>query len=88
MGLLDNLKAKLGPAKDKVTDFAQQHEDKVGQGIEKAAKMVDEKTKGKYSDKIHTGSDKAKQAMGRIAHPDTGTTPGGPPSDTSPPPGM
>jgi hypothetical protein len=27
MGLLDNFKAKLGPAKDKVSDLAQQHED-------------------------------------------------------------
>ena len=84
MGLLDNLKSKLGPARDKVTDFAQQHEEKVGHGIEKAAKMVDEKTKGKYSDKIHTGTDKAKHAVERLAHPDTGTTtPGGGPPPAS-----
>ncbi|MGW3497735.1 antitoxin [Streptomyces sp. NPDC001020] len=75
MGLLDNLKAKLGPAREKVTDFAQQHEEKVGHGIDKAAKMVDEKTKGKYSDKIHVGTDKAKHAVERIAHPDTTTQP-------------
>ncbi|MGW7791740.1 hypothetical protein [Streptomyces tricolor] len=29
MGLLDNMKAKLGPAKDKVSDLARQHGDKV-----------------------------------------------------------
>ncbi|MGP9018154.1 antitoxin [Streptomyces sp. BR1] len=70
MGFLDNLKAKLAPAKDKVSDFAQQHEDKIGQGLEKVAKTVDEKTKGKYSDKIESGTGKAKEALDRIAHKD------------------
>ena len=55
MGLLDNLKAKLDPAKDKVSGLAQQHGDKIDHGLDKAAKAVDEKTKGKYSDKIQTG---------------------------------
>ncbi|MFI2205890.1 antitoxin [Streptomyces sp. NPDC020192] len=79
MGLLDNMKAKLGPAKDKVSDLARQHGDKVTHGIDKAAKAVDERTKGKYSDKIHAGTGKAKEAMDRLAHkegtgPDTGAT--------------
>ena len=68
MGLLDNMKAKLAPAKDKVSDLARQHGDKVQHGIDKAAKAVDERTKGKYSDKIHAGTDKAKGAMDRLAH--------------------
>ncbi|WHM36157.1 antitoxin [Streptomyces sp. BPTC-684] len=75
MGFLDNLKAKLAPAKDKVSDFAQQHEDKIGQGLDKVAKTVDEKTKGKYSDKIQTGTGKAKDALDRISHKDDGGTP-------------
>ena len=85
MGLLDNLKAKLAPAKDKVSDLAQQHGDKVSQGLDKAAKVVDEKTKHKYSDKIQTGTGKAKGAMDRLAHKDSesGTTP--PPDAPSPP---
>ncbi|MEU4076770.1 antitoxin [Streptomyces venezuelae] len=81
MGLLDSLKAKLAPAKDKVADLAQQHGDKIDHGIDKAARLVDEKTKGKYSDKIHSGTDKAKDALDRIGHKDDGTpgtgTPGG-----------
>jgi ABC-type transporter Mla subunit MlaD len=72
MGLLDNLKAKLGPAKGKVSDLAQQHGDKVQHGLDKAAKVVDEKTKGKYSDKIQKGSGKAKGAVDRLAHKDEG----------------
>ncbi|WP_333764424.1 antitoxin, partial [Streptomyces sp. IBSBF 2390] len=68
MGLMDNVKAKLAPAKDKVSDLARQHGGKVQHGIDKAAKAVDERTKGKYSEKIHAGTGKAKEAMDRLAH--------------------
>ncbi|MFH8260404.1 antitoxin [Streptomyces roseolus] len=94
MGFLDSLKAKLGPAKGKVSDLAQQHGDKIDQGLEKAARIVDEKTKGKYSDKIQSGTGKAKDAIDRMGHkddgrpsaggtPGTGGTPG---ADGTPPP--
>ncbi|WP_030709664.1 antitoxin [Streptomyces sp. NRRL F-2580] len=77
MGLLDNLKAKLGPAKDKVGDLAQKNEGKIAEGLDKVAKVVDSKTHGKYSDRITSGTGKAKDALGKIAHKDTpgGTTP-------------
>ncbi|KKD09042.1 antitoxin [Streptomyces sp. WM6386] len=86
MGLLDNLKAKLSPAKDKVSGLAQQHGDKVQHGLDKAAKVVDEKTKGKYSDKIQTGTGKAKNAMDRLAHKDDGTDGGTTTPPSTPPP--
>lgn len=79
MGLLDNLKAKLAPAKDKVGDLAQKHEGRIGQSLDKVAKAVDSKTHGKYSDHITSGTDKAKDALGKVAHKDA---PGGP----TPPP--
>ncbi|MGC9543140.1 antitoxin [Streptomyces sp. UG1] len=87
MGLLENLKAKLAPAKDKVSHFAQRHEDQVQHGLDRAAKAVDKRTKGKYSDKIQTGTGKAKGAMDRIAHKGDGTATGdsAPPSDSPPP---
>ncbi|MGW4226846.1 antitoxin [Streptomyces bauhiniae] len=66
MGLFDNVKAALGPAKDKVTDLARQHGDKVQDGLDKAAQVVDKQTKGKYTDKIHAGTDKAKEAVDRL----------------------
>ncbi|MGW4276312.1 antitoxin [Streptomyces seoulensis] len=68
MGLLDNMKARLGPAKEKVSDLAQRHGGSIGQGLDRAAKVVDEKTKGKYREKIHAGTDKAKEAVDRLAH--------------------
>lgn len=70
MGFLDNLKAKLGPAKDKVGDLAQQHGGKIEQGLDKAARTVDQKTKGKYSDKIDSGTRKAKEAVDKLGNKD------------------
>ncbi|WP_328395664.1 antitoxin [Streptomyces sp. NBC_00390] len=75
MGFMDTLKAKLAPAKDKVSHFALEHEDKFGQRLDKAAHKVDTTTKGKYSSKIETGTGKAKETLGRIAHKDDGMTP-------------
>ncbi|MFJ2604382.1 antitoxin [Streptomyces sp. NPDC091279] len=85
MGLLDNLKAKISPAKDKVADLAQQHGGKIADGLDKAAKAVDEKTKGKYTDKIETGTGKAKEAVDRLAHKDG--TPGSDPTKPNGPEG-
>jgi antitoxin protein of toxin-antitoxin system len=87
MGLKDNLKAKLVPAKDKVSGLAQRHEEKIQHGLDKAAKVVEERTKGKYSDRIHTGTGKAKGAMDRLAHKgdDTATGSSTPPPDAPPP---
>ncbi|MEV5884936.1 antitoxin [Streptomyces sp. NPDC052020] len=88
MGLLDHVKARLGPAKGKVTDLAQQHGDKIQHGLDRAAKAVDEKTKGKYGDRIRTGTDKAKGAMDRLAHKDgTAADTGGGTPGTTPPAG-
>lgn len=53
MGLLDTIKEKLAP-----------HHDKVDQGVDKAADMVDEKTGGKYSGQIDAASEKAKDTLG------------------------
>ncbi|MFF8594943.1 antitoxin [Streptomyces sp. NPDC015220] len=67
MGLLDNMRARLGPARNKVSDLAQRHGGSIEHGLDRAARMVDERTKGKYSEKIHAGTDKAKGAMDRLA---------------------
>ncbi|MEW2403023.1 antitoxin [Streptomyces sp. NPDC046862] len=88
MSLLDNVKSKLAPAKDKVSHFAHKHEgriDQIERGLDKAANAVDKRTKGKYSDRIHSGTDKAKGAMDRLAQKEGGdATP--PPDAPTPPP--
>ena len=45
---------------DKARELAGQHADKVGDAIDKAADMVDEKTGGKYADHIDKGAEAAK----------------------------
>ncbi|MEV0847091.1 antitoxin [Streptomyces sp. NPDC049954] len=86
MGFLDNMKARLSPAKDKVADLAQQHGDKVGQGLDKAAKTVDERTKGKYSDRIQSGTEKAKDAVDKMGTDKNKGEGGGGTPPPSPPP--
>lgn len=53
MGMFDKFKKKAA-------DIAEEHGDKIEDGIDKAADFADEKTGGKYSDKIETGTEKAK----------------------------
>lgn len=89
MSLLDNVKSKLAPAKDKVSDFAHKHEgriDQIERGLDKAANAVDKRTKGKYSDRIHSGTDKAKGAMDRLAQKEGGDATPPPPDAPTPPP--
>ncbi len=45
---------------DKARELAGQHSDKVGDAIDKAAGMVDEKTGGRYADHIGKGVEAAK----------------------------
>ncbi|MBO1335815.1 antitoxin [Streptomyces sp. VRA16 Mangrove soil] len=80
MGFLDSIRAKLN--KDKVSDLAREHGDKIDQGLDKAAKMADDKTKGKYSDKIQQGADKAKDTLGKLSGSNgkDGGTPPSPPA--------
>lgn len=59
MGFMDKLKGKAKAAVD-------QHGDKIAKGIDQAAGAADKKTKGKYSDKIHTGRGKAKDALDKL----------------------
>lgn len=59
MGFLDKLKKQATKAVD-------QHGEKVADGIDKAAGVVDAKTKGKYTDKIETGRGKARDALEKL----------------------
>ncbi|MER6997577.1 antitoxin [Streptomyces sp. NPDC000410] len=49
---------------DKLKQMLKGHEDKAGQGIDKAGDFVDEKTQGKYQSQVDTAQDKLKQQFG------------------------
>ena len=51
----------IGDFVDKAKDLAAEHADKVGEGIDKVADMVDERTDGKFADHIDQGAEKAKE---------------------------
>ena len=54
---------------DKAKEMAGQHADKVGNAIDKAAEVVDEKTGGKYADHIEKGAQAAKGFVGDEGDP-------------------
>lgn len=56
MGVFDNMK-------DKLTGLVDQHGDKVGEGVDKVGDLADEKTGGKYADKVDMGQQKAKDGL-------------------------
>jgi hypothetical protein len=62
----------LDKARRKLTEAVDKHGDKVSDGVDKAARALDEKTKGKHSDKIAGGAAKAKQALEKLDGKDDG----------------
>ncbi|MFD4441061.1 antitoxin [Nocardia sp. NPDC058519] len=72
MSLVDTLKGLLGKGKETV----EQNADKINEAVDKAGTFIDDKTKGKYSDKIEKGKEAAKKVVPPQAGP--GTAAGGP----------
>ncbi len=67
MGLFDKLKKNA----DKAKGLAEKNADKIAEGVNKATDMVDEKTKGKFSDKLDKVDD-AIDKFAKDAKPDSG----------------
>jgi hypothetical protein len=67
MGIFDKLQGEA----DKLVD---KHGDKIEHGIDKAAHLVDERTKGKYADQIDKGARAAKSGIHKLGgtHGDQG----------------
>lgn len=75
MGLFDSVKkVKIGEITKKAAELADKHEDKIDQGIDKAARFVDDKTGRKHHDKVDGGAAKLKDAVGKLGdkHEDKG----------------
>ncbi|UQX02086.1 antitoxin [Streptomyces sp. RerS4] len=49
---------------DKLKQMLKGHEDKAGQGIDKAGDFVDEKTQSKYSSHVDTAQEQLKRQLG------------------------
>ncbi|KYH45509.1 antitoxin [Branchiibius sp. NY16-3462-2] len=69
MGLLDDAKDKLEEAKDKVEEFIHEHKDEANDSVEKAGDFVDEKTGGKYADKVDQAQSFAKEQVDKLDGP-------------------
>jgi hypothetical protein len=54
----------MGGFMDKAREAADQHDDKVDQGLDKAGDVADQKTGGKYDEQIDKGVDTAQQRTG------------------------
>jgi uncharacterized protein YjbJ (UPF0337 family) len=83
--ILDKAKELATDIKDKVTDLVGDNEDKITGAIDKTGEFVDDKTKGKYTEKIDKAQEAAKSAVSKVAGTDKpgegdvpGTGPGGP----------
>ncbi|MEV0123677.1 antitoxin [Streptomyces sp. NPDC050703] len=50
---------------DKLKQMLKGHEDKTGQGIDKAGDYVDGRTQGKYSGQVDSAQDRLKDQFGR-----------------------
>jgi hypothetical protein len=59
MSLLDTLKGLVGKGKE----VAAENADKIHDAVDKAGEFIDEKTGGKYSDKIEKGAEAIKHAI-------------------------
>lgn len=67
MGFLDKLKKRAPELKAKAADLAATQNEKIDQGIDKAADLASKATKGKYDAKIDSAADKAKDATDKLA---------------------
>ena len=67
MGLLDTVKGWFGGGKAKAQDTVATHSDTIKGGIDKTASVVDDKTGGKYTDKVTTAQEKGKDLVDGVA---------------------
>ena len=66
MGFLDKLRGKAGEAKEKVAEAVDQHGPKIGEAVDKAKGLVDEKTGGRFGDKSDAAAERAKDALDNL----------------------
>ena len=55
----------------KAKDFIKGNPEQAGQGLDKAEELINERTGGKYADKIDQGTDKLREGLGLPPEADT-----------------
>ncbi len=66
MGFLDTVKGWFGGSKSKVQDTVASQSDNINKGIEKTGDVIDDKTGGKYADKVDSGQQAAEGAVDKL----------------------
>ena len=64
--ILDKAKDLATDIKDKVTGYVGENEEKIHGAVEKTGEFIDDKTKGRFSEKIDKAQDAAKNAVTKI----------------------
>jgi uncharacterized protein YjbJ (UPF0337 family) len=67
-------------AKDKAAGYADDNRGKIREGLDKAGAKIDERTEGRYSDKVAKAKDKVSEGVDKLAE----QRPGGPTPPPSP----
>ena len=83
MSVFDELKGRAGELKDKAAGLVSQNSGRIKDGIGHAGSFVDQKTGGKYTDKIEGVRHKASSMVDRVERDRRGDQDGGP-SQTPP----
>ncbi len=99
MGFMDNVRKAAEQARHQAAELAGRHGSTIDQAIQKTGAAVDQRTGGKYADKIAKAQEAARTAREKVAGEEgtvppagptttpTGTaTPPPPPGPTAPPP--
>lgn len=86
MGFMDNVKKAAEQARHQAAELAGRHGSTIDQAIQKTGAAVDQRTGGKYTDKITKAQEAARTAREKVAG-EEGTVPPAAGGATPPPPG-
>jgi hypothetical protein len=75
----------LDDAKKKLTEAVNEHGDKIKEGMDRAGRTIDEKTEGRYSEKIQRGTKAAGDALDNLRDDAADPTPSPPATPSTTP---
>ena len=70
----------------KAKDFVKGNPEQAGQGLDKAEEFINERTGGKYADKLDQGTDKVREGLGLPPEAEAENAPGTDAAPADPPP--